>query len=552
MRTKRVAVIVSIMLLGAGLVMGQTVWEQYSGNPVMGPGEPGEWDELGPSLSAAMFDGTTYHLWFTSYGPDGLPTDIGHATSPDGIAWTMDPANPVLTRGAPGGWDGAALRRAAVIHDGTQFHMWYEGWDADLISRVGYATSPDGSVWSEYLGNPVMDAGASGEWDDWGPEPSSVIVDANGYKMWYSSSSTSGDPGGRVGYAESADGITWTKHQGPVLEPSTEGWDSGSLWHPMVIFDGSAFHMWYTGRDVAFGDFEDGASIGYASSADGLAWTRYSGNPVVEASTWYAYNPTVVFDGSMFRMWYSYWDGAVDWVGYATSDSAGTMRFIPAAAVASGAEGAFFQTDVDVNNADGQMATYQFMWLPRGEDNSDPLTSETFGLGAGMSVRYDNVLTSVFGLEPDALGALAIVASSPDLLAMSRTYNQERQAAGRGTYGQAIPAVPEEGFIQFGDRQRILFASEHSDLRTNVGCQNGSNTTTVVKIELFDAGGTSLEIRQMTLSPLSNNQYNRLFEDYRPVNGYVDVWTDTAEGSFYCYGSVLDNVTSDPTTILPQ
>jgi len=34
--------------------------------------------------------------------------------------------------------------------------------------------------------------------------------------------------------------------------------------------------------------------------------------------------------------------------------------------------------------------------------------------------------------------------------------------------------------------------------------------------------------------------------------GDVDVWTDTEGASIYCYGSVLDNLTSDPTTVLPQ
>ena len=36
------------------------------------------------------------------------------------------------------------------------------------------------------------------------------------------------------------------------------------------------------------------------------------------------------------------------------------------------------------------------------------------------------------------------------------------------------------------------------------------------------------------------------------VTGAVDVWTDDPDSLFYCYGSVLDNVTSDPTTIPPQ
>jgi hypothetical protein len=501
-----------------------------------------------------VFDGTAYHLWFTSYGSDDVPTDIGHATSPDGIVWTRDPANPVLTRGGSGEWNEKALRRSAVLHDGALFHMWYEGWDAQNISRVGYATSPDGSVWSEYFGNPVMDAGATGEWDDWGPEPSSVIKNEAGYRMWYCSSSTSDSQERGVGLAESEDGITWITHPDPVFGPSTEGWDSASVWHPMVVFDGSTFHMWYTGQDSTGGGFEDGASIGYASSNDGVAWTRFIDNPVVEADTAFTYNPAVVFDGLVYRMWYSYWDGEVDYVGFATSEIDGMSHvlFIPAAAVAFGAQGSFFQTDVDVSNAAGQSATYRFVWLPRGEDNSDPLTSETFTLGSGMCVRYGNVLAEVFDLEPDSLGALAIEPSSTELLAMSRTYNMTDPWKTGGTFGQAIPAVGTADFIRPGERRRILFASEDGDMRTNIGCQNGSDTTTVVRIELFDSDGASLETRQMNLAPLSNRQINRPFEDYQPVIGYVDVWTETAGGSFFCYGSMLDNVTSDPTTILPQ
>ncbi len=56
----------------------------------------------------------------------------------------------------------------------------------------------------------------------------------------------------------------------------------------------------------------------------------------------------------------------------------------------------------------------------------------------------------------------------------------------------------------------------------------------------------------MLLDPWGNDQLNRVFEDYQPVNGYVEVWTPQPFKSFFCYGSVLDNVTSDPTTILPQ
>jgi hypothetical protein len=228
-----------------------------------------------------------------------------------------------------------------------------------------------------------------------------------------------------------------------------------------------------------------------------------------------------------------------------------TMTFIPAAAVAAGAQGAFFQTDVDLNNAGSDPVQYQFLWLPRGADNSSPTASDTFTLGAGMGVRYENVLTEVFDLQPDTVGALALSADTMDLLAMTRTYNIPGVKVA-GTFGQALPGVPMNQMIQTGVTKRIIFMNENDDTRANVGCVNGVDQAVRVAIDLYDADGQHLETKTMDLGPWSNNQINRVFRDYAPVNGYVDVSTTTADAYFYCYGSVLDNLTSDPTTVLPQ
>jgi len=230
--------------------------------------------------------------------------------------------------------------------------------------------------------------------------------------------------------------------------------------------------------------------------------------------------------------------------------SSGQRYYVPAAALAAGAEGAFFQTDVDVNNS-GMDSSYVFMWLPRGEDNSMPVQSDSMSLGAGRSARYENVLAEVFDAEPDVVGALGMQSPSEDFLSMSRTYNvPEGKIA--GTFGQALPGIQEGDMIGPYDRRRIIFLSQNSDLRANVGCASGSGVDTEVNIELFDADGESLEVKTMDLAPWSNDQINRIFRAYAPVDGYVDVWSETSGALFYCYGSLLDNETSDPTTILPQ
>jgi hypothetical protein len=229
----------------------------------------------------------------------------------------------------------------------------------------------------------------------------------------------------------------------------------------------------------------------------------------------------------------------------------GRECFIPAAAVAAGAQGAFFQTDVEINNTGAEEAQVSFQWLPRGEDNSEPAESEPVALAAGQSLRYENVLTELFGLEPDSLGALKMVATTESVIGMSRTYNSpEGETA--GTFGQGLPAIRATEMIQGSEPQRIIFLSENDDSRANVGCVNGTDQPLRINIGVFDAEGSPLETKTMDLAPFSNNQINRVFRDYQPVNGYVDVWSDSDDALYYCYGSMLDNLTSDPTTILPQ
>jgi len=233
------------------------------------------------------------------------------------------------------------------------------------------------------------------------------------------------------------------------------------------------------------------------------------------------------------------------------ADTPFVTYFVPAAALAAGAEGSFFQTDVDINNAGSAMATYQFLWLPRGADNSTPVTSDSFTLAAGAGIRYENVLSEVFGAEPDVAGALAVTSDSAFLGIMSRTYAVSA-ADPAGTFGQAIPGIPASNLIMQSETKRIIFMSENDALRANLGCVNGVNDSVRIVASLYDDAGTLLETRNMDLGPWSNNQFNRLFQDYAPTNGYVDVTASKAGAAYYCYGSVLDNGSNDPTTILPQ
>jgi hypothetical protein len=550
MNLTRVVVVISMILFGTGLATAQTEWTFHPENPVIGPGEPGGWDEAYRSSIAVHFDGSVYHLWFQS-GTQSEGISIGHAMSPDGVDWTMDPANPVLLCGGPDEWD-RYLFGAGLVHDGTEYRMWYSGWGTPTGTwQGGYATSPDGTVWTKHPDNPVLTSGEPGAWDDRDAGPFAAILEGGTYRLWYSGSDGNIE---QVGYAHSTDGVRWTKLPNPVLEVGRYPgvWDSTWVANPTVVFDGTTYHLWYVGSDGS------GFKTGYAFSNDGLGWTKHRGNPVLHPVDGGFLTSPTTFDGTTFHMWstHDYPDGTT-FIEYATSvccpgdASLDSWKFIPAAAVASGAQGAFFQTDVDLSNADDQEVEYEFSWLPRGETNTEPLTSEVFTLGAGMSARYTNVLSEVFDLEPNSVGGLLIKSSHPDLLAMSRTYNLP-SAKQTGTFGQAMPSIPDADFFPRGDRRRLVFGTENADMRFNVGCQNGTDTAAIVSFELFAADGRSLGTDRMILRSFANDQLNLIFDQYRPVTGYVDFWSDTPMSEIYCYGSLLDNVTSDPTTIPPQ
>lgn len=79
--------------------------------------------------------------------------------------WEKFVGNPVLDLGVSGQWDDTSVVAATVLLDNGVYKMWYAGNDG-TNSRIGYATSSDGINWTKYASNPVLDLGVSGEWAD--------------------------------------------------------------------------------------------------------------------------------------------------------------------------------------------------------------------------------------------------------------------------------------------------------------------------------------------------------------------------------------------------
>jgi predicted GH43/DUF377 family glycosyl hydrolase len=178
-------------------------------------------------------------------------------------SWVKYDRNPVM-----GGKYGTCFD-ISVLKDGDKYRMWLSWRPKQSIALV---ESSDGLRWSEpprvVLG-PRADSGWEGE-----VNRPVVLKKSDGYHMWYT-----GQSGGQswIGYATSADGVEWKRmSEKPVLAVD-KPWEKVAVMCPHVIWDAEKlrYRMWYSGGE----QYEPNA-IGYATSADGLYWTKDAANPV--------------------------------------------------------------------------------------------------------------------------------------------------------------------------------------------------------------------------------------------------------------------------------
>jgi predicted GH43/DUF377 family glycosyl hydrolase len=310
-----------LTLLASAQSVAQTAWANDN-SPVLNPG-PG-WESSWVNFVSVIYQDSQYVMWYSGGdNTNGINLSVGRATSRDALHWTKDTLNPVMQHGASA-WDGMAGWVPKVLKIGNAYTMWYTGASFSDVWQIGRATSSDGRVWVRDTTNPVIRVGAPGQWDAALVHTGSVVFDGTTYRMWYTGMSQGYGAGSSgIGLATSADGIHWVKDtlDNPVLAAGPPGaWDQDGVGECSVVYDSTSYLylMFYDGNEVDF--FQETSGIGYASSADGIHWVKYAGNPVLPnrlpgSWTTAAYAPFVLLRDSTFYMWYS----GSDAVGFASS-----------------------------------------------------------------------------------------------------------------------------------------------------------------------------------------------------------------------------------------
>jgi predicted GH43/DUF377 family glycosyl hydrolase len=214
------------------------------------------------------------------------------------------------------GWEDE-VNRPVVLKRGSAFHMWYTG-QAQGHSFIGYATSADGLTWTRASDHPVLRPDAP--WEKVATMCPHVLWDGEKgiYRMWYSAGDQY-EPDA-IGYATSTDGLTWQKStSNPVFQPvSSMSWER----HKVTAVQVQKLQDWYVMFYIGFRDV-DHAQIGVARSRDGITgWQRHPANPIISPSpgSWdedACYKPFALFDGEKWLLWYNGRRGSVEQIGVA-------------------------------------------------------------------------------------------------------------------------------------------------------------------------------------------------------------------------------------------
>ena len=225
------------------------------GRPVLAHGGPGSADETKADHPAVVrFDGG-FHLWYTA-GPRDSQYGICYATSEDGYRWERQNAGrPVLGLGKKGKFDDRVVLHPAVARDADGLlHLWYNGVGPRKEFHVGYATSRDGVEWERRNGgDPVLSAGRVGGRNEIYVYNVMVMLEDGVFRMWYSaaldvdSSGRFARHGSAIVYAESRDGVEWTRDDAVTLLSGDKGeQDAYACFAPYVVRREDGLWMYYS------------------------------------------------------------------------------------------------------------------------------------------------------------------------------------------------------------------------------------------------------------------------------------------------------------------
>jgi hypothetical protein len=179
----------------------------------------------------------------------------------------------VLLPGKLGAFDDSGVTSACLVRNNGKHYLYYTGWNVGSTVpfhlEVGLAISEDGGQTFERISDgPVL---GRNRVDPYLVASPSILVENGVWRAWYVAGLKWELDGGipkhyyHIRYAESDDGIDWRRDGRVCVDFAAP--DEHAFGRPMVYRVGGGYEMWYAYRGARY-------LIGYAESPDGLTWTR--------------------------------------------------------------------------------------------------------------------------------------------------------------------------------------------------------------------------------------------------------------------------------------
>lgn|GEM_PF-2816724 len=222
---------------------------------------------------------------------------------------TPYPGNPMLRNG-PESYDYGKTGPRVVLKEGpTTYKLWYEAVAAGGLTGVAYAISTDGLSW---IKQGVVLSPDQTSWEKMEVSPNSVLYEGGVYKLWYHGGGyfLPGDGtrygSAEVGYATSPDGVNWTRYPGnPVLSLGPVGSFDDHQVAEPRVFNLADGYRMYFTGETRDSSNTQYLALGIATSRDGINWTKYSGNPVIPTGIWDGWGGAFFFEEGVWRLWHA-------------------------------------------------------------------------------------------------------------------------------------------------------------------------------------------------------------------------------------------------------
>jgi hypothetical protein len=225
-----------------------------------------------------------------------------------------------------------------------------------------------------------------------------------------------------------------------------------------------------------------------------------------------------------------------------------TTTWIPVVSRATGANNSIWRTDVGIFNPGTATANVTVRIY---------VSTGTLTRTITVAPGGQRVISDVIGwFDPNLFTSAAVaVVSTQTLVITSRTYNRfvfTDPCFPGGTLGQFLGGWVTANGLSTGQSGWLPHMVENASFRTNIGYTNTGSTAASLTVRLYNGDGLQVGTYTVSLNP---GQWKQASQPFRNVAGQSNLQggsariTVTSGSGVVVYGSVIDNVTNDPTTI---